>query len=481
MNVPPRWRLAVALFFALCVGGLVVTFQRLRPISPGAITALYHCPMHPSYTSNRPGDCPICGMRLVKTESPHQEAQPMTGRESLSRSAKTLSSICYLHNCTKLHEGKPCPMTVIAKRGERVTCPICGTHIVETAESPATSIERKLLYWTDPMIPGYKSDKPGKSPMGMDLVPVYEEHAGGSTPSTSPTPEGYAPILLTPQKQQLIGVRTAPVERRPLNKTIRTVGVVAHDPELYQAEQEFIQAYQAQQQAQQIRTPEILDQATRLLESSRFRLRHLGLSEELINEISTWTQPDHRLLLGGAGEYWVYASIYEYEFSLVQPGQSVTMDIGALPGHSFAGTVKAIDPMLDPTTRTARARILVKDLEGLLKPAMYVNVSIAVALGTVVTVPEEAVFATGRQQIVFVDQGQGLFVPRSVILGPKADRFYEVKSGLKEGEPVVTSGNFLIDSESRLKGALQQQAPSSETGQPASEPSGADNAHQPAQ
>jgi len=431
----PRPIIFIAGIILLGAIGTVVV-KRLPEVSgQHAHSARYYCPMHPTYTSNHPGNCPICSMKLVKAEE--------------SRATKQFQSICYLHNCSKLHAGQPCPMTVVAKPGEKVICPICGTHIAEAAPAPKA---RKILYWTDPMIPGFKAEGPGKSPMGMDLVPMYEEESP-TTPTTAPA--GYAAVLLTPEKQQLIGVKTAPAMKRPLTKSIRTVGTIAHDPELYQAQQEFIQAHQAWQHAAATQPQTVADQAKQLADASQLRLRHLGLSQDLIDEIAGWTQPDHRLLLGGAGQYWIYASIYEYELSLVRAGQSVTVAVNAFPGKTFMGTVRAIDPMLDETTRTTRVRILVDDPEGILKPSMYVNVSIATELGLVIAVPEEAVFATGEQQIVFVDQGQGVFEPRRVTLGAKADGFYEVKDGITEGEPVVTSGNFLIDSESRLKGALE--------------------------
>jgi Cu(I)/Ag(I) efflux system membrane fusion protein len=201
--------------------------------------------------------------------------------------------------------------------------------------------------------------------------------------------------------------------------------------------------------------PEVTARAQRLVDSSRLRLRHLGLSDEMIDDVATWSGPDHRLLLGGAGEFWIYASVYEYELPLVHPQQMVTIDVSSLAGQTFDGTVKAIDPMLDPATRTARVRILVKDPDGVLKPEMFVNASIAVEAGEVLAVPEEAVFDTGTKRVVFVDKGEGLFEPRDVTVGVKAEGYYEIKSGVAEGELVVTSGNFLIDSESRLKAALE--------------------------
>lgn len=389
--------------------------------------------MHPTYTSDRPGDCPICNMRMVP-----REAKP-----------PDLNTICYLHNCPKVHAGQPCPMTVVAKPGEAVTCPICGTHVAEAA--PAKQ-ERKILYWTDPMIPGYRADGPGKSPMGMDLVPVYAEDAG---PSTAASPEGYAPVLVTPERRQLIGVTTQPAARRNLTKTIRTVGRIAYDPELYQAQQEYLEALRAVRRADPQATPEIATQAQQLVDAARLRLRLLGLSDALIEELGAQEKPDQSLLLTDPDRHvWVYATVYEYELPLVVPGQTVRVELPSLPGRAFEGTIRAIDSVLDPQTRSARIRAILSDAEGVLKPEMFVNASIIVPLGEVLAVPEEAIFNTGSRRIVFVDKGQGLFEPRDVTVGAQADGAVEIKDGIAEGEVVVTSGNFLIDSESRLKAAL---------------------------
>ena len=216
IRLPKQVVIGVGVVALILVAFPLITNHRPLTITGGSAQAIYYCPMHPTYTSDRPGDCPICNMKLVKRE----QTAPMPGKD--------LASVCYLHNCPKLHGGQPCPMTVVAKPGEKVTCPICGTHIAEAAAPPAG---RKILYWTDPMIPGYKADGPGKSPMGMDLVPVYAEETPSASAATAP--EGYAPVLITPQKQQLIGIKTAPAVKRPMTKTIRAVGVIAHDPQLY--------------------------------------------------------------------------------------------------------------------------------------------------------------------------------------------------------------------------------------------------------
>ncbi|OGX25866.1 MAG: hypothetical protein A2787_05635 [Omnitrophica WOR_2 bacterium RIFCSPHIGHO2_01_FULL_48_9] len=404
---------------------------------------VYYCPMHPTYTSDRPGTCPICNMNLVKKEITPQMPEARQGD-------KQQRDICLMHDCHKKLGGKPCPMMVVAKEGETVTCPICGTYIVKGGKLAAN----KLLYWTDPMIPGYKSDKPGKSPMGMDLVPVYEEEF--AAPSSASVPEGYAQIMLSSQKQQLIGIKTAPVEKKKLIKTIRTVGTIAHDPELYQAQTEYIQAIQAWERAKQSNIPEIIEQSQKLAESSRIRLRHMGLNEELIKEISTWKEAEHSLLYASPGEpVWVYAKVYEYELPLIRDGQKLKVEVPANPGYVFEGILRSVDQMVDQETRTVRIRAQVQDPGGQLKPDMFVNVTIEVDLGEVLAVPEEAVFDTGTKKIVFLDNGQGVFEPRDVVLSAKVDNFYELKSGLQEGDRIVTSGNFLIDSESRLKAALE--------------------------
>ena len=439
-----RWTRGRFLIGILIVAAGVGGFFWVRALHPSGQTvqqakAVYYCPMHPSYTSDRPGDCPICNMRLVK----RQPAQK----------AASLEDVCILHNCPKVHEGAPCPMMVVAKSGEKVTCPLCGSHIAGGSPRPA----RKILYWTDPMIPGFRSDKRGKSPMGMELVPVYEEAVGTTGPGGGASPEGYAPILVTAQKQQLIGVRTAPAKRQNLTKVIRTAGRIAYDPELYQAEEEYLQGLRSLEKAKAgSSAPEVIEQAQRLADASRMRLRIMGLSHEFIDGMSGWDGPDKSLLLADTkGRVWLYAPIYEFELPFVKAGQSLTVQMQAIPGKTIEGTIQSIDPVLDPTTRTARARALLTDPDGILKPQMFVNVSLKVELGEVLTIPEEAVFDTGIRTIVFVDKGQGLFEPRDVTVGAKGEVLVEIKEGVAEGERVVTSGNFLIDSESRLKAALQ--------------------------
>ena len=438
-GVSGTFKLICALFV---IGSALVLWKGpWRPMAPthadSKAHGIYYCPMHPSFTSDRPGDCSICGMRLVKKESGPSE------------------EVCVLHECPMMHSGQSCPMLVVAKPGETVECPMCKEEILAPKDGQGT---KKILYWTDPMLPGYKADKPGKSPMGMDLVPVYEEGQKVSEGS-SVAPTGYAAVLLSTQKQQLIGVRTVPAQKRFLAKTIRTWGRIAYDPELYQAEAEYLQAQQAFKEASGQPGFRMVEQVRRLADAAALRLTLLGVGDEMVQEIRKSDQPDKSLLLADPqGRVWVYAFIYEFELPLIKVGQKLLVEIPSLSGKVFEGAIQSMDPVLDPATRSARVRAILVDADHFLKPEMYVNVSVQVPVGEVLSVPQEAVFDTGLQKIAFVERAQGLFEPRQVVVGVLADGYYELKEGIAEGEKVVTNGNFLIDSESRLQSVLHKGA-----------------------
>jgi Cu(I)/Ag(I) efflux system membrane fusion protein len=158
--------------------------------------------------------------------------------------------------------------------------------------------------------------------------------------------------------------------------------------------------------------------------------------------------------IGDLSSIWVMADIYEYELPLVEVGQKALIALSYYPGETFEGTATYLYPTVDPKTRTAKVRFDLPNPEFRLKPEMWANVEIKIPLGRKLVVPEDAVMDTGTMQVAFVDRGQGYFEPRHIRIGSKVKGFYEVLSGLREGEKVVTSANFLIDSESRLSGAL---------------------------
>ena len=411
---------------------------------------VYYCPMHPTYTSNHPGDCPICSMKLVKRE---EQTQP-----------------------------------------------------------------KKILYWTDPMLPGYKSEQPGKSPMGMDMVPVYEETVGGVSVSAS---KGYASVLISPQKQQLIGVRTSPASRQKMVRTIRTVGLVMVDetrivhvhpkvegwieeiyaryegdavkkgqplfsffsPDFVSVQQEYLTAIGLLKDLPADADPQVKEAAEKNAAAARRRLLWWDVTPQQVEELEKRGSPEKTLVMVSpmagivikkyvwAGKYmerggdfyhiadlssvWVDARLYEMDLPLARVGQEALVTISDDTGAVLKGKVNYVSPMLDMETRTATARLEFSNSDGRLKPGMFATAEIAVDLGEKLAVPAEAVLDSGTRRILFVDKGKGLLEPRAVDVGVKGDGVWESLSGLEEGESVVVSGNFLVDSESRLKGALE--------------------------
>jgi hypothetical protein len=410
------WVVALALL-AGGAGWWAASGRHAGHAEAAASAVRYHCPMHPVFVSDKPGDCPICGMRLVPIESEEQHEQAVE-------------------------------------------------------ETQRQGGERKPLYYRHPMRPDVTSPEPKKDEMGMDYVPVYDQALGGAEMVEGRQPgnrleeaksgeqsgiSGRASVSLSPEKQQLIGVRTAPVVSRALETLLRASGRVAYDPDLYNAVVEHREALRSAEKAKDSPWPDVGGRTDALIKSSILRLRQMGLSQTQIDEMSSESaDPTNLLLSEKGGSVWVYAQVYEYEAGAVKAGQTMEVTSSAFPGRSLKGRVVAVDAVLDPETRTLRARGEIPNPEGLLKPEMYVDAVIHVDLGRQLALPEEAVLDTGTRRIVFVEVGPGRYEPRDVKLGRQAEDHYEVLSGLKEGEKVVTSANFLIDSESRLKASLSQ-------------------------
>ncbi|OGR86858.1 MAG: hypothetical protein A3A86_08385 [Elusimicrobia bacterium RIFCSPLOWO2_01_FULL_60_11] len=326
-----------------------------------------------------------------------------------------------------------------------------------------TAPVNKIIYHC-PMHPTYTSDKPGDCPIcGMKLVQVTEDQHEAATPETGPDagaaemPAGRVPIVLSQERQQLIGVRTATVTLRNLETLVRASGRVAYDPDLYNAIVEHIEALKAKEAVKESPLPDSHERSAALIRSSALRLRQMGLSQEQIDRLSRKTKNPTNLLLGENNEsMWVYAQIYAYEAGLVKSGQMMEVTSSADPGRTLRGKVVAVDTRLDPETRTLRVRGEIPNPEGLLKPEMFVDVVIRVDLGEKLAVPKEAVLDSGTRKILFVEETPGRYAPREIQVGREAEGHYEIIAGLKAGEKVVVSANFFIDSESRLKSSLSQ-------------------------
>ncbi|MFZ5800443.1 MAG: efflux RND transporter periplasmic adaptor subunit, partial [Candidatus Omnitrophota bacterium] len=201
----------------------------------------------------------------------------------------------------------------------------------------------------------------------------------------------------------------------------------------------------------------VIKRAEALVEAAKLKLKLQGLDVKQIEELQNSKENDQSLLISSpdSGFTWVYATVYEYELGWVKLGQEAIITATAYPGKEFKGTVVAIDPVFDAMTRSVRARIKVENPEGELKPDMYVDVQVTSDLGAHLVVPEEAILDSGLRKIVFLALDNGYFKPVEIKTGLADEQYVKVLEGLKEGDNVVVSGNFLIDSESKLKAALE--------------------------
>jgi hypothetical protein len=371
-------------------GPLIAWYHSLANKGKGESKDLYYCPMHPAFTSDRPGNCAICGMSLVKKEA----ADAPTGGQK------------------------------------------------------AAGGDKKILYYRNPMNPQVTSPVPMKDEMGMDYVPVY----------AAPEAQAHPGVYISPEKQQLIGVKKGKVQMRKLSGQIVTVGRVAYDPALFTAQQEYLQILKGRQFAQKANLDEVNEQSISLLRGARSKLLLMGMSDAEIDAMEKQGRPEMNLYLPTNEDknVWVYVTIYEYEAALVKEGMPIQVDTLAYPGQTFRGHIVSVTPLLEAATRTLKARALVDNPEGKLKLEMFANVRIDYDMGEKLAIPEEAVMHAGTRDIVYVVDPNGYFEPKTVKLGAKAQGWYELLEGLAAGEEVVTSANFLVDSESKLNAVLNQ-------------------------
>jgi len=324
---------------------------------------------------------------------------------------------------------------------------------------------RKILYYRNPMNPSITSEVPAKDHMGMDYIPVYEEERNISEPGSS----AENLVKLSQRDIALSGITSQAVIPRHLFKDIRTVGRIAYDPELYKTEEELIQAIKTRQELSKSDIDMVKAQAENLVEAAKLKLRLSGLSREQIEALAKENTPDRSLIISDQENpyVWVYADLYEYELSWVKTGQPVKVTALSFPGEDFKGVVQAIDPVLNPMTRSVRLRLKIDNPELKLKPEMYTDIFIEAYLTgkdnqhiMPLAVPRDAVLDTGMRKIVYLDLGDGSYLGREVEVGPEASAyldggktdFYPVVSGLKGGDKVVIQGNFLLDSQSQISG-----------------------------
>jgi Cu(I)/Ag(I) efflux system membrane fusion protein len=310
-----------------------------------------------------------------------------------------------------------------------------------------------------PMHPQYHSDKPGNCPIcQMTLVPDAVPLSSGEMEghNSGEGVAGQADVHVSGGRDQMIGVKLAKVEVRDLDDTVRASAKIAYDPGLYSAILEYREALSGLKKSEVNGSADFQAEGRSTVKASRLRLRQMGLSDDQIEQAGQTGFDPSNLLVGRAGgKVWAYIELYDAEARLVKPGQKAKFQSTSLPGRVFEGTVRSIDQVVNAETRTLRARAEVPNPNGELKPDMYLSAVVYVPIGRKLAIPETAVLDTGTRQLVYVAKGPGHYEPREVRLGRQAGGYYEVVSGLVDGDQVVNSANFFIDSESKIRSAAQ--------------------------
>lgn len=406
----------------------------------------YHCPMHPQVRSDRPGDCPICGMKLVPDEEPKQ-APKQSGR---------------------------------------------------------------ILYYRDPQAPAYRSDRPGFNPeTGNELVPVYEEEPAGLV-MAAPEKLRLLGVATAEAGPRALGEplrvtgRVAADERRITRVETRLEGWIeevradfagrrvragetlatVYSPELAATQREYLLARKARQELERATAAGARDAAEEMIRAARLRLeRHFALPPALIEQVERTGEPLRAVpvtapadgfvlerkafagqmvkpgmelyVLADLSRVWVLASVPEAELGAVRPGSAARITASFAPRWARAAKVVQVQPRADTESRTLDVRLELDNPDFTMRPDLFVEVEFPRTRMARVAVPEEALIDRGFEQVVYVEREPGTFTPRRVVAGQRAGGWAEVLEGLKAGERVAASGVFLLDSESRMRSGTQ--------------------------
>jgi hypothetical protein len=449
-------RLSLVLLVLVGLGLAGAACRRASAPGPASATvkAQYHCPMHPTFVSDKPGDCRICGMKLVPMDA-----------------------------------GSPAPT-------------------------------RSILYYRSPMDPSVRSATPAKDSMGMDFIPVYADETAPASSVSGRAILALSPerrqvlgvrsevIRRVPRRRVMRTVGRVSVDERRLHHIhTKYEGFVEHlyvdftgkfvkrgepllsiySPELVATQQEYLLAHRAQKRLGESGIPSVAQGGVDLLEATRQRLLFWDIRPadiaaiektgqvvktlDLYSDISGFvvqkmafhgmriTPADTLFDVADLSQLWVLADVYESDLPSVRIGMEAELSVPYLPGKKWRGPVTYVAPTVEEKTRTVKVRVEVVNPGEELKPDMFADVLLESDLGVGLVVPDNAVINAGQRLIVFLDRADGRLEPREIETGPRIGEGFVVLAGLAEGDRVVTSANFLVDSESSLKAALASIAP----------------------
>lgn len=387
---------------------------------PHRLVDYYTCSMHPSVRSKDPGKCPICSMDLVPVEKKTEQPSEPAKKEGM-----------------EAKEEQPSEFTVPVSRQQQIGVTYAN-------------VERKLLRHSIRAAGMVTHDKTRH----WDYVARVQ---------------GYV---------EKLHVASAG-ERVDKDQPLLTI----YSPDLLSTQRELVEALRLRDEARAKGSQPAVADAERLVEAAKRRLLLWNLTEKQLAELEESRKPtetltllspvrgivqdlpvdqgrsvmagDHLVDVADLSGVWVWAEFYQDELPMLKKGLSVAITSSAYPEETFNGSIAVIDPFLNDAKRTGRVRLDIENAEMKLRPGMYVNAELTMDMGESLTVPVSAVMPTGKRSIVFVDKGEGKLEPRLVELGRKYGDVYAVKEGIKEGERVVASANFLIDAEAKVQGALK--------------------------
>ena len=399
----------------------------------------YTCTMHPSVKSKDPkAKCPICSMDLTPVKKRQsQSGEPAMGEKGHDHAKMLAEQAAGAGKTNAVAEEAPTEFTVPTGRQQQIGVTYGTvekrpfTHSVRAAGTVAYDKQR---HW--------------------DYVARVE---------------GYVQKLFVSSRGEVVG-KDAPL-------------LTIFSPDLLTTQNEFMHLLAMRDAAKTNGHQAVLESTGKLVESVKQRLRLWNIGDEQIAELERNRKPqetltlrspfkgvvqdipvdqgrrvmmgDHLVDVADLSVVWVWAQFYQDELPMLKKGLSITISSASYPGEKFEGKISLIDPFINDATRTGRVRIDVENPDFKLRPDMYVDAELTMDMGEGIAVPVGAVLPTGKHNIAFVDKGEGKLEPRYVELGRQYGENYEVKSGLKEGERVVTSANFLIDAEAKVQGALK--------------------------